>query len=70
MIYRVECHSGYKYGERPTAVLSEEDRYEIIEIIKEWKSPTGIFFQVLTGPEKAFELKYEPDCDEWRVRVI
>jgi hypothetical protein len=51
-------------------VLSEEDRYEITEIIKEWKSPTGIFFQVLTGPEKAFELKYEPDCDEWRVRAI
>ena len=70
MIYRVECYSGYKYGERPTAVLSEENRYEITQILREWKSPTAYFFQVLTADEQAFELKFESDCDEWSVRVI
>ena len=70
MLYRVECHSGYKYGQRPTAVLSNGERHEIIEIIREWKSPTGIFFQVLTADDQAYELKYKLDRDEWSVSVI
>lgn len=70
MLYRVECHSGYKYGQRPIAVLSNGERHEIIEIIREWKSPTGIFFQVLTTDDQAYELKYKIDRDDWSVSVI
>ena len=70
MAYHVECHSGHKYGERPTAVLSNGERHIIIEIISEWKTPTGVYFRVLTANEIAFELKYEADHDEWSVSVI
>ena len=70
MVYGVECHSGYKYAVRPTFVLSNGNRYKIIEIIKQWKSPTSINFQVLTVDEKAFELRYEAERDEWSVSVI
>lgn len=70
MVYRVECYSGHKYGQRPTAVLSNGDRHEIMEIISEWKSPTGAYFRVVTVDECAFELKYEADRDEWSVSII
>ena len=70
MLYHVECHSGHKYGQRPTAVLSNGDRHKIIEIIKEWKSPTGIIFQVQTDDDQAYELKYEADLDQWSVSAI
>jgi hypothetical protein len=70
MGYLVECHSGHKYGERPTAVLFNGDCHKIIEILSEWKSPTGVYFRVLTADDFAFELKYEADRDEWSVIVI
>lgn len=70
MGYLVECYSGHKYGERPTAVLSNGDRHKIIEILSEWKSPTGFYFRVITADDCAFELKYEADRDEWSVIVI
>lgn len=70
MDYRVECHSGWKYGERPKALILENKRLEITAVQKCWRTPTGIFFQVLTGDGDSFELVYDDNKDQWKVSAL
>jgi hypothetical protein len=64
----VECHAGYTYAERPTALLWGEKRLSVIEII-EWKrTPEGRYFRVKTEDDLAFVLIYDEACDVWHVR--
>ena len=70
MIYRVECYSGARYGERPTGLVSEDSRLEVSEVLKSWRSPTGIIFQVLTEDGQSFELFFEEDSARWSVETI
>jgi hypothetical protein len=63
----VECHAGYTYAERPTALLWGEKRLSVIEII-EWKrTPEGRYFRVKTEDDLAFVLIYDEACDVWHV---
>ena len=70
MNYTVECYSGARYGERPTALVSEQTRLVISEVLKSWRSPTGIVFQVLTEDGQSFELISEENSARWSVETI
>ncbi len=66
----VECYSSTKYGERPTALVIGQARLEIAEILKSWRKPTGMVFQVQTTNNRTFELFYDEHSDQWSVRSI
>jgi hypothetical protein len=66
----VECISSARYGERPTAIIFEDERFVIKEIIKRWRSPSEICFQVLTKDIQAFELSYNEASHQWSCRTI
>lgn len=66
----VECYSSAKYGERPTALVFEEARLDITEIIKSWRIPSGMVFQVQTANNRTFELIYDENSDQWSFRSI
>lgn len=70
MDFEVECYSGARYGERPKALVSEQQRLEISEVLKSWRSPTGMFFQVMTEDQRVFELIFEEDSSQWMVKEI
>jgi hypothetical protein len=62
----VECHSEYKYAQRPVALHWEGKRLEIEQIETTWRSPVGIFFRVCTS-KGIFELTYDPNLDTWKI---
>lgn len=66
----VECHSGYEYAERPTALNWEGQRLEIEKIEDQWRIPGGRCFRVQTSGGRRFELFYGELYDEWRVNEI
>jgi hypothetical protein len=66
----VECHSGYEYAERPTALRWEGERLEVEEIIDRWRIPGAHCFRVRTSDGQVFELFYGELYDEWRVNKI
>lgn len=66
----VECHSGYEYAERPTALRWQEQRLEIVEIEAQWRIPGGRCFRVRTAGERKFELFYGELYDEWRINEL
>ncbi len=66
----VECHSGYAYAERPTALHWQGQRLEIIEIEAEWRAPGGRCFRVRTLGNHRFELIYNEKDDEWKINEL
>ncbi len=67
---RVECHSGYEYAERPTAVWWEGQRLEVEGVEAEWRISGGKKFRVRTAGRRVFELLYVELYDEWRVHLL
>jgi hypothetical protein len=66
----VECHSGYEYAERPTAVRWDGQRLTVEQVEAEWRIPGGRCFRVRTNDGHRFELFYGELFDEWRVNPI
>jgi hypothetical protein len=73
---KVECYSGYKANERPTAFYYRERRWEIEEIIDRWYegglmpgSPDTDYFKVRTKEGEVFILRYLSLFDAWSVRI-
>jgi hypothetical protein len=64
---RVECHSGYTYGERPVALYWEGERLLIVEIQARWRLPDGRKFRVRVEDDRIFDLYYIEQDDEWRI---
>lgn len=62
---QVECHSGYAYVDRPTALYWDETRLEIRKIIQRWRTPAGWKFLVQTTDERTFEITYDAVLDSW-----
>jgi hypothetical protein len=66
----VECHSGYEYAERPTAVWWEGERLEVAEVEATWRISGGKKFRVRTVDGRVLELLYVELYDEWRVHAV
>ncbi|HEX9013289.1 MAG TPA: hypothetical protein VF813_07225 [Anaerolineaceae bacterium] len=66
----VECHSGFEYAERPTAIHWEGQRLEIESILAQWRIPGGKRFRVKTRDGREFELFYGELYAEWRITEV
>ena len=66
----VECHSGYEYAERPTAVWWEDERLEVAEVEATWRISGGKKFRVRVVDGRVFELLYVELYDEWRIHAL
>ena len=73
---QVDCYSGYKANERPTAFTYQGHRLEISEIIDRWyeggvkpDQPVIDYFKVRTSEGQVFLLRYLSLFDAWSVRV-
>jgi hypothetical protein len=63
----VECHSDSQYAERPTALIWQGERLEITQILKRWRSPAGVGFQIQVQSGARFELFYDEAGDSWQI---
>jgi hypothetical protein len=52
----VECHSGYAYAERPTALTWQGQRLIVTEILSQGCTPQAKWFRVRTADGQVFEL--------------
>ena len=52
------------------AIVFEEARLDITEIINSWCIPNGMLFQVQTNNNRSFELIYDEHSDQWSLRSI
>ena len=63
----VECYSGSRYAERPTAVHWQGKRLEIRQVLHSWRTPDGPGFDVVVDDERKFRLLYDEKYDRWSI---
>lgn len=63
----VECHSGYRYAERPTAIQWEGIHLPINEIISEAHTPHTHLFWVKVEDGRTLKLTYDELLDAWDI---
>ena len=63
----VECHSGYRYAQRPVAFAWQGERKMVEAVLDQWLTPEKRGFRVITPDQQIFELYYEVAADEWQV---
>jgi hypothetical protein len=63
----VFCHSGDKYAERPLALVWQEKRLAVSQVLKSWRTPEAQAFRVVTQDQQVFDLFYDLDLDSWSI---
>jgi hypothetical protein len=66
----VECHSGFTYADRPSALTWEGQRLKISRILAEWRSPESSHFRVRSEDGREFELVYTQLTEKWQIMTL
>ena len=65
----VECYSGTRYAERPRIVILGSDRQAVVEIVHQWRDPTGPCFDVILEDGRQVRLCLNEPTDSWLMQV-
>ena len=74
---QVECYSGHTYAQEPRAFEWRGERYEVVRVVKRWRTPTGPAFRVESTAipntqspiSKQVDLFYQEIEDIWTMTV-
>ncbi|MBI5025402.1 MAG: hypothetical protein HZC12_01475 [Nitrospirae bacterium] len=62
---KVVAHSGYRGEEYPKAIIIEDVRHEVSEIIKQWIEPGKRYFRIKINKDSIYTVYYDEDLREW-----
>ena len=62
---RVECYSGFRYGERPLAISSPGRRWKVERTLHSWRTPTGLHFRLALDDGLIHHLRYDEKGNAW-----
>ncbi|HEX7620856.1 MAG TPA: hypothetical protein VF359_06620 [Anaerolineales bacterium] len=60
----VECLSGFTFADRPTALTWKGQRFPIVEILSQGRTPRAKWFRVRTEDGQLFELSHVETANE------
>ena len=63
----VECYAGTRYPERPRAFVWQGNRMTVQKTERQWQTPTGLAFRVVTPDGRRFALTYNRVEDAWTI---
>jgi len=74
---QVECYSGHSYAQEPRAFEWRGHRYQVVRVVKRWRTPSGPAFRVdvieisnsQTPVPKQVDLHYLELEDTWTMNV-
>ena len=64
-LVRVEAYAGGSYPERPTAVWWQDQRLEVEQVVRSWRTPDGLHFLVEIEKIGRVELIYHYQDGWW-----
>ena len=64
---RVEAYAGASYPERPTAVWRQDQRLEVEQVVRSWRTPDGLHFLVEIEKIGRVELFYHDQDGGWKI---
>lgn len=64
---QVRTYSGHTYAQRPESFTMGEQEYSVKEVVRTWREPGLVLFQVTTDEGLTFTLEYQETGDTWRL---
>jgi hypothetical protein len=77
----VQCYSSYTYAQEPRALEWGGRRFEVVRVVKRWRTPTGPVFRVEVAAAESqiighnaqiptlVDLHYLETEDRWTMRI-
>jgi hypothetical protein len=65
----VRCYAGASYPERPVAFVWEGQWLEVVEVLRQVRTPEGLLFVVVAGDGLRYRLAWIQASDEWTVSL-
>ena len=65
----VRCLASSRADERPISFFVDDVEIEVRELLKSWREPGFLYFQVETEDRKVYDLRHDEYEDRWQVRL-
>jgi len=66
----VRCYSGSRFGERPTRIRFGDQELAVAHVVRQWRTPAGLGFDVIVTGGRRFRLVHDQAGDCWSVEEI
>jgi len=63
----VRCYAGSRYPERPVAFAWEDGWLEVVEVLRQLRTPEELIFDVLALDGQSYRLTWDQVTDAWIV---
>jgi hypothetical protein len=67
---RVECHAGHRGEETPRALIIDDRRIEVVEVVDRWLAPDHRYFKVTGDDGDLYIVRHDPAADVWELTMF
>jgi hypothetical protein len=64
---RVECYAGHRDEETPRALVMDERRVEVVEILDRWLAPDHRYFRLKGDDGDVYLVRHDGTSDAWEL---
>jgi len=66
----VECHAGYRGEETPRALVLDDRRVEVIEVLDRWLAPDHRYFKIRGDDGDTYIVRQDSRSTEWTLSAF
>jgi hypothetical protein len=70
MAFRVECYSGHRGEESPRALIIDERRIDVVEILDRWLAPDHRYFKLKGSDGDIYIVRHDPGALSWELTMF
>lgn len=70
MTLRVECYAGHRGEETPRALILDDRRIEVVEVLDRWLAPDHRYFKLKGDDDDVYIVRHDPNADAWELTMF
>ena len=70
MAFRVECYSGHRGEETPRALIIDQRRVDVVEILDRWLAPEHRYFKVKGSDGDIYIVRLDAGTQAWELTMF
>jgi hypothetical protein len=67
---RVECYAGHRGEETPRALIIDDRRIEVVDVIDRWLAPNHRYFKLMGDDGDLYIVRHDPAADTWELTMF
>ena len=70
MALRVECYAGHRGEETPRALIIDERRVDVVDILDRWLAPDYRYFKLKGSDGDVYILRHDSASNAWELTLF